>query len=206
MIKTIIIFILIFFTWILTTNAATQQNLIKYFKENDKISVKNTDLSYCSWQQKKWIFALPTWIKYPYTNAEIDILEKELSNIIVDKKSKTSVDNYNNKLDKIYGMVDANNNTMKKVWIPVAEYCKPYNCNKDFPWTVYEKSTDKCICNDWKDFDKSKNKCPIKEILPPAVRQNIDIKDNLDIQKDNLILWIIGILLWIVILYVAFKD
>lgn len=203
--KKAILIILIFFTWILVSNAAQQRDLIQYFKNNDTISVNDTDLSYCSWKQEDGIFALPDWVKYPYTNADIDKLQKELDTTKVDTKSKTSVDSYNNNLDKIHSMMTANNNIMQKMWIPVLEYCKPYNCNKDFPWTVYEKSTDRCVCADWKEFNKIKNICPIKEVSLP-VRQNIEFKNDLDMQKGELLLRIIWILLGLAVLYLVFRD
>lgn len=86
--------------------------------------------------------------------AKINTLKSEIDTTNVNQYSELSVNNYNEKVNNYNSFIKEHNILLKEKCISVEEYCKPYNCNITSPWTIYKKSDDKCICENWTDYNE----------------------------------------------------
>lgn len=99
---------------------------------------------------------------------EVNNLQRELENTMVNQYNSVSVNAYNYKVNTYNTLIKEYNSELEKKCINMVEYCKPYECNIKSPWTIYQKSTDSCICENWQFFDKNIwiktwNGCKVKE-------------------------------------------
>ncbi len=119
----------------------------------------------------------------------LDNIASSINSIEVNEYSRTSVNNYNNKVNEY-------NEELNKSCITLQEYCKPYNCNIKYEWTVYRKSTDTCICENGIKWTLER-KCQ-KKISEWDKDYSSDIKDDKNEDK----IWNIAETLWTVFLWI----
>jgi hypothetical protein len=154
-------------------------------------------MEWCEWDLSEKFICISDSLYSQETilQKQIEDLEKQINTFIVNQYSQQSVNTYNSLIVNFNSEVSKFNNFLKNNCEPAYEYCKPYNCNKKFPWTIYKKETDMCVCDNSLPYDEIKKECPIKNKIPV-----VEKKDNSISSSWNTTEAIVYILLWIWIL------
>ena len=158
------------------------------------------DKKWCEWDLynqyiciSDWLFTQETLIKN-----KINDLKIQLDAFIVNQYSQSSVNAYNSLVNSYNLEINSFNNFLKNNCEPAYEYCKPYNCNKKYPWTIYKKESDMCVCDNNLPYDEIKKECPIKNKIPVVPKKVDSISSSWN--RTETIVYIVYILLWIWIL------